>query len=83
MVVAGQTFCYGATGAVSRLRHGIQERVAIGFPSVAHIDGTRAEGPNGIAMLGIGIAHVTIGLEADPRNPYMFPELAGFGWRGP
>jgi len=69
VVVAGQTFCYGATGAVSRLRHGIQERVAIGFPSVAHIDGTRAEGPNGIAMLGIGIAHVTIGLEADPRNP--------------
>ena len=74
--------CYGATGAVSRLWRGEQERVATGLPSYATASG-RAEGPNDIAMLGIGSAHVTIGLEASPvlrdRLSADRAEWAGFG----
>ena len=61
----GQIFCYGATGAVSRLREGVQERVVDDLPSYAANSG-RAEGPNGISMHGNGDAYVTIGLEANP-----------------
>jgi hypothetical protein len=64
-VQAGQLFCYGPTGAVSRLWKGRQERVATGLPSHANAAG-RAQGPNDIAMLGVGGAHVAIGLEASP-----------------
>ena len=75
-------FCYGATGAVSRLWHGAQERVATGLPSYANAAG-RAEGPNDIAMLGVGSAHLTIGLETSPilRDELAAdrPEWAGFG----
>ena len=69
--------CYGPTGSVSRLWHGHQERVVTGLPSVA-AKGGQAEGPNGIAMLGLGDAYVTIGLEGNPANRNA-PQLAGFG----
>jgi hypothetical protein len=62
----GAPRCYGATGAISRLWNGQQERVATGLPSQAPLNGTRASGPNDIAMLGVGSAHVTIGLELSP-----------------
>jgi hypothetical protein len=79
---AGQLVCYGPTGAVSRLWHGRQERVATGLPSYANAAG-RAEGPNDIAMLGVGTARVTIGLEASPilrdQLGEVQPEWAGFG----
>jgi sugar lactone lactonase YvrE len=78
----GNQVCYGASGAVSRLWQGAQERVVTGLPSYANAAG-RAQGPNDIAMLGPGIAHVTIGLEADPRFrdqlAVAHPEWAGFG----
>ena len=74
--------CYGATGAVSRLWRGEQERVAVGLPSYATAAG-RATGPNDIAMVGVGSGHVTIGLEASPalRDELSAgqPEWAGFG----
>jgi hypothetical protein len=74
--------CYGATGAVSRLWHGVQERVATGLPSYATAAG-RAQGPNDIAMLGPGSAVVTIGLETSPlfrdQLSAVDPEWAGFG----
>ena len=63
--VRAQTICYGPTGSVSRLFHGRQERIVTGLPSYANAAG-RAEGPNDIAMLGVGSAHVTIGLEESP-----------------
>jgi DNA-binding beta-propeller fold protein YncE len=63
---AGPQLCYGPTGAVSRLWHGVQKRVATGLPSWATATG-RAQGPNDIAMLGTGNADVTIGWEGDPR----------------
>jgi hypothetical protein len=58
--------CSGPTGAVSRLWRDEQQRVVEGLPSWSVATG-RAEGPNGIAMLGLGDAYVTIGLEAAPR----------------
>ena len=70
--------CYGPSGAVSRLRHGRQERVVTGLPSMANPNG-RAEGPNGIALLGMGGAYVTVGLEQDPAVRDLAPEFAGFG----
>jgi len=78
----GATRCYGPTGAVSRLWHGRQERVVTGLPSHANPNGNRADGPHDIAMLGVGGAHVTIGLEADPTRrdalAGQVPEFAGF-----
>ena len=78
--------CYGPTGAISRLWHGKQERIATGLPSFALTSGNRGIGPHDIAMLGVGSAHVTIGLEADPalrdrlaaEHPG-FPGVAGIG----
>jgi hypothetical protein len=73
-------FCYGPTGAVSRLWRGEQERVATGLPSYAGPAG-EATGPHDISFLGRGGAYVTIGLgfEGQPRSA-----LAGvgdqFGW---
>ena len=81
--------CYGATGAVSRLWHGDQARVVTGLPSYATVAATpstpsgTAIGPDDIAMLGPGSAHVTIGLDASPvaRDQLAAdqPEWAGFG----
>ena len=65
-VLEGSPFCYGPTGAVSRLWHGVQERVATGFPSFARPNGNRGVGPHDISMLGVGTADVTVGLEGDP-----------------
>jgi hypothetical protein len=62
----GQTMCYGATGAVSRLWHGQQERIVSDLPSYAQVNSGRAEGPNGISLHGQGGAYVSIGLETDP-----------------
>jgi hypothetical protein len=73
-------FCYGPTGAVTRLRRGEQERVATGLPSYAGPAGD-ATGPHDISFLGRGGAYVTIGLgfEGQSRSA-----LAGvgdqFGW---
>lgn len=62
----GGTVCYGATGGVSRLRNGRQERVISDMPSYAQVNSGRAEGPNSISLHGNGGAYVTIGLETDP-----------------
>ena len=74
--------CYGPTGAVSRLFRGRQERIVTGLPSYANANG-RAVGPHDIAMLGVGSAHVTIGLEESPAfrdaASASFPEFASFG----
>jgi hypothetical protein len=80
MTRGGQTFCYGPTGAVSRLRHGVQERIVTELPSLARAGtGAVGVGPHDIAMLGIGRAYVTIGLESDPALRNLFPEFAAFG----
>lgn len=62
----GGQACYGASGAVTRLWHGMQQRIATGLPSLAGPDGGFATGPVDVSLQGRGNAHVVIGLGADP-----------------
>jgi len=80
-IVLTSTVCYGATGAVSRLWHGKQERIVSDLPSwvITSNKSGQAEGPNGISFNGLGNAYVSIGLEADPGKRNAAPELGGFG----
>ena len=61
----GQPFCYGPSGAVSRLWRGVQERVVTELPSYASMFG-QASGAHDIAMLGRGNAQVSIGWGSNP-----------------
>jgi hypothetical protein len=80
-IVLTSTVCYGATGGVSRLWHGQQERIVSDLPSwvITSNKSGQAEGPNGISFNGLGNAYVSIGLEADPAKRNAAPELGGFG----
>jgi sugar lactone lactonase YvrE len=76
----GQPKCYGPSGAVSRLWHGVQERVVTGLPSYATTLG-QASGPHDIVMLGPGNARVSIGWGADPRlRDALGPPWTSFDW---
>ena len=62
--------CYGATGAVSRLWHGVQERVASGLPSIAFLPaGDTAAGPQHVSFQGRGGLFVTIGCGCNKATP--------------
>jgi hypothetical protein len=75
----GETQCAGNSGAVSRLWHGEQERVATGFPSYAPATGAGATGPHGVSLHGRGGAYVTIGLGAE-GDPIPFRAIMGQGF---
>ncbi len=68
---SGLVMCYGATGAVTRIQNGIQERVVTGLPSVAisipefpvSFDAT---GPHDIQFDATGKAYVVVGLGSSP-----------------
>jgi DNA-binding beta-propeller fold protein YncE len=73
-------FCYGPTGAVSRLWRGEQERIATGLPSYAGPTG-EAGGPHDISFLGRGGAYVTIGLGFEGKPRSALAEVGEqFGW---
>ena len=76
IVLRGAPQCYGPTGAVSRLWHGQQERVATGLPSYG--SAAQATGPHDISFQGLGGGYVTLGLgfEGAPRS-----ELEGIGYQ--
>jgi len=76
ITVNGFMVCSGPTGAVTRLWRGLQERVVTGLPSWATAPG-RAEGPNGVSLLGPGDAYVTIGLEAAPNTMESLRDMLG------
>lgn len=66
-----QPVCYGPTGALSRLKDNVQERVVDGLPSFAGANGAQARGPNDVAVLEDlgepdGSLLVVVGLQADP-----------------
>jgi hypothetical protein len=65
-VIFGLLQCVGPSGAVSRLWHGAQARIATGLPSYAPAGGAGATGPHDISLNGLGGAYVTIGLGANP-----------------
>ncbi len=65
----GMLTCYGPTGAISRLRHGVQEEWLTGLPSLAAASGSEAEaGPQDISFQGHGGAYVTMGLAGTPAG---------------
>jgi sugar lactone lactonase YvrE len=77
------TRCYGATGAISRLWQGDQERIADGLPSLAPqpLGGT-ASGPQHISFQGRGGLFVTIGCSCNRNDPTTGALLEGldFGY---
>lgn len=76
----GLTKCYGPTGRISRLRHGVQRIVASGLPSNAPAGGNGAVGPHNLAFQG-GTAYLTDGLGGNPSDPTIAPFRAlGQGW---
>jgi hypothetical protein len=78
---AGVPECLGATGAITRIADGEQERLVSGLPSIASpaLGGGNAIGPSDITFDGRA-AYVTIGLAADPGlRPDLGPEGAGMG----
>ena len=78
-VLRGTTLSYGATGAVSRLWKGQQERVARGLPSLAQASGNEAAGPSDVSFNGVGNAYVTVGFGANPGlRAALGPAGAGF-----
>ncbi|MBP2326010.1 hypothetical protein JOF56_006395 [Kibdelosporangium banguiense] len=44
--------CFGPSGAITKISHGRQTRVATGLPSLAGPDGTQAFGPADVATVG-------------------------------
>jgi hypothetical protein len=72
-VLRGLFQCYGATGAVSRLWRGQQERIATGLPSLRVTATGETIGPSDVAMLGRGDAYVTIGWGTDPAARSLLP----------
>ena len=74
-----QPMCYGATGALTRLHGGFQERIAVGFPSYISPSG-EVTGAHDVSFLGVGGAYVTIGFGGDPAQRGVFgPGGALFG----
>jgi hypothetical protein len=64
------TRCYGATGAITRLWRGQQERIATGLPSIAaQPAGDTAAGPQHISFQGRGGLFVTIGCSCNKSTP--------------
>jgi hypothetical protein len=69
-VMRGMAQGFGTTGAISRLRGGVQERWLTGLPSFAPPNGFEAEGGpqdiafqhDGLPLFGRSHAHVTVGL---------------------
>ncbi len=78
-VARGRTQCFGPTGAISRLRHGVQEKWLTGLPSLAFADGSEADGPQDIVFersplygaipsLVVADAYVTMGFGGSPEQ---------------
>jgi hypothetical protein len=61
--------CFGLTGALTRVWHGRQERVATRLPSVSDLTANpEVGGPHDVSFLGRGGTFMTIGLGGDPTT---------------
>ena len=77
----GTTMCYGATGAVARLKKYVVTRVVTGLPSYAPASGNGATGPQRVCFDGAGRMFVTYGLGMDPTmRPTLGPGGANSGY---
>jgi hypothetical protein len=63
-----QNVCYGATGALTRVSGGTQQRVLTGLPSLAVPAGTAATGAHDIAIKNKNNVYLLIGLQAPPAS---------------
>jgi glucose/arabinose dehydrogenase len=71
--------CFGRTGAVTRIRDGNQERIAVGLPSIASPDGSGAIGAHDVAV-DDGKLYVTVGLEGDlHKRSQLGPDARALG----
>ena len=67
--------CYGASGAITRVRHGHQKRGVKGLPSLAEASGEAAIGPSDLRVDGSRFK-VVLGLGADPAVRKGWPRNA-------
>lgn len=74
-----QEVCFGATGAITQVKNGVQRRIVTGLPSLAGADGFAATGPHDVSALGNGILFVPIGLGNAPAATAPGSVLAGSG----
>jgi hypothetical protein len=65
-IARGQSVCFGATGAVTRLRDGRQERLVAGLPSVITPAG-EVTGPHDVAVTD-NATYVLVGAGGDPAE---------------
>lgn len=75
----GAFVCLGATGAVTRIKAGVQERVVTGLPSLAGPGGFGAAGPHDVSLQGNGTILVPVGLGGNPSVTAPGGALAGTG----
>ncbi len=61
-------YCYSGTGAISRWRRGMQERVASGLPSYYNADMLDITGPQHLDFQGMGSLYFTIGWGGPPAG---------------
>ncbi len=78
LFLRGALQCYGATGAVSRLRNGVQQRIITGLPSYAPSSGEGATGPHDVSLPGNNRIYIAIGLGGGPAVRAAFD--SDFGW---
>jgi sugar lactone lactonase YvrE len=72
--------CYGSSGAITRVEHGVQEEVATNLPSFAEPGGNFAAGPHDVSLLAHGQAAVVVGLGLPPAERALFGNFgANFG----
>jgi hypothetical protein len=71
IAAGGDTVCYGATGAVTRLANGSQTRIVEGLPSVAPPGGVSATGPHDVAVGRSGL-DVLLGFGGSPAQRAVF-----------
>lgn len=64
----GDSLCYGASGAVTKIENGQIKRILTGLPSLALPDGTQAAGPRDIKFDSAGKPYVLIGYAANPAD---------------
>lgn len=71
--------CYGATGAITQVKKGVQRRIVSGLPSLAGPGGFAATGAHDVSAVGGGALLVPIGLGSDPANTAQGGVLHGTG----
>jgi hypothetical protein len=76
----GGQVCYGASGAITRIANGRQERIVSGLPSIAGEEGAAAIGPVDVSVRPNGGLFALIGLGAPPAaRAALGPEGPNFG----